>query len=85
VGDEVGSEVPPVAEVAVLLPAVEKVVPLPQDNGEGSDDGEGSDSNDNDDNSKDKAMRVPFRMAPSGIMCTSVPFVSGSTMIPRSR
>jgi hypothetical protein len=56
--DEVGAEVPPMEDVVVLPPVAKKVVSIPQDDGRGSgsDDGE------------DKAIHIPLRMTPFGIM-----------------
>jgi hypothetical protein len=68
------------------LPVAENVVSVLQDdsgsggedsNDLGSDDGEGSGSDDDEgsgsDDGKDKAMHIPFRMTPSGIMWYKCP------------
>jgi hypothetical protein len=64
-----------VAEAVVPPPTTEKVVSVSQDDsdsgGEGSDD-LGSDNDDGEgsvrDDGEDKAIHIPFRMTPSGIM-----------------
>jgi hypothetical protein len=76
------------AEVAVLPSAAEKVVSVPQDDsdsgGEGHDNGEGSSSDNGDgkgssnDNGEDKAMHIPFRTTPSGIMWFKCPICLGT-------
>jgi hypothetical protein len=89
VGDEVGAEVPPVAEMAVLPSGLEKVVSVPQDDS-CSDDGEGSSSDvdggegSNNEDGKDKAMHVPFWMIPSGIIWYKCPICLGELKTFRS-
>jgi hypothetical protein len=85
VGDEVGAEVMLVAKAAIAPPTAEKVVSVPQDDSDdegsdndsevsshddlGRDDGEGSGN----DNGEDKALRIPFRMTPTGVMWFKCP------------
>jgi hypothetical protein len=89
--NEVGVVVLPMAQTAVPLVAAEKVVLVPQkdngsdnrgsdgdgegrrSNGMGSDDGEGSGSDDD----EDKALRIPFRTTPLGIMWFKCPVCLG--------
>jgi hypothetical protein len=86
VGDEVGVEVPLVANEVVPPPVAEKVVSGPQDDngsddegndnhGSGRDDGDGEGSGRDD--GEGKAMHIPFRTTPSGIMWFKCPVCLG--------
>jgi hypothetical protein len=82
-GNKIGMEVPLVAEVAIPPPPSKKVVSIPQD--DSGSDSEGSSSDDlgsGSDNGKgeDRAMHIPFRMTPSGVMWYKCP-ISGRSMI----